>query len=119
MRLITLLISLLLLSSSFASAQIPSLTAQQWIQNAQHFADEIRAHHRDPYHLISKMHFDSEVAALKARIPSMKDYVVGLQRVAALIGDGHTFIDTSKLYHQLPIEVFWFGNDLRVVACRT
>jgi hypothetical protein len=106
------------LSSTFASAQIPSLTAQQWIADTQHFADEIRAHHRDPYHLISKARFDSEVAALKARIPSMKGYevVVGLQRLAALIGDGHTFADTSKLYHQVPIEIFWFGNDLRVVS---
>lgn len=47
----------------------------------------------------------------------MKNYeaVVGLQRLAALIGDGHTFVDTSKLYRRLPIEVSWFGNDLRVV----
>jgi hypothetical protein len=117
-RLVIQILSFLLLSFNFASAQIPSLTGQQWIADTQHFADEVRAHHRDPYHLISKARFDSEVSALKARIPSMKDYevVVGLQRLAAIIGDGHTFIDTSKLYRQLPIEVFWFGNDLRVVC---
>ncbi len=92
------------------------LTSQQWIQDTQHFADEIRIPHRDPYHLVSKTLFDSEVAAFKPRIPSVTDceVVVGVQRLAALIGDGHTFVDTSKLYHQLPIEVFWFGNDLRV-----
>jgi hypothetical protein len=108
----------LMFSSGFTVAQaIPSLTPEQWIQDLHHFADEIRTKHRDPYHLISKARFDSEVAALETRIPSMKDYevVVGLQQLAALIGDGHTFVDTTKLYHQLPIEAFWFGNDLRVV----
>jgi len=116
-RLVIKVASLLILSCCVTSAQIPSLTAQQWIQDAQHFAAEIRTHHRDPYHLISRTRFDSEFAALEARIPSMKDYevVVGLQRLAALVGDGHTFVDTSKLYRRLPIEAFWFGNDLRVV----
>jgi hypothetical protein len=109
---------LLMFSPAFAVAQaIPSLTPEQWIKDLHHFVDQIRTEHRDPYHLISKASFDSEVAALETRIPSMKDYevVVGLQRLAALIGDGHTFVDTSKLYRQLPIEAFWFGNDLRVV----
>jgi hypothetical protein len=31
------------------------------------------------------------------------------------VGDGHTFIDTSTLYARFPLEVFWFGNDLRVI----
>jgi hypothetical protein len=41
--------------------------------------------------------------------------VVGLQSLAAFVGDGHTFVDTSKLYREFPIEVFWFGDDLRVL----
>jgi hypothetical protein len=47
----------------------------------------------------------------------MKDYevVAGLQHLAALIGDGHTFLDTSGLYARFPLEGFWFGNDLRVI----
>jgi hypothetical protein len=47
----------------------------------------------------------------------MKDYeiVVGLQHLAALIGDGHTFLDTSGLYQRFPLEGFWFGNDFRVI----
>ena len=108
----------IMFSSAFTVAQaIPSLTPEQWIQDLHHFADQIRTEHRDPNHLISKARFNSEVAALEARIASMKDYevVVGLQRLAALIGDGHTFVDTSKLYRTLPIEVFWFGQDLRVI----
>ena len=105
----------LMFSPVFAVAQaIPSLTAEQWTKDLHHFAHEIRTEHRDPYHLISKARFASEVAALETEIPRMKDYevVVGLQRLAALIGDGHTFVDTSP-YRRLPVEAFWFGEDLR------
>jgi hypothetical protein len=111
-------LAIFLMFSSVTVAQaIPSLTPKQWIQELHHFADEIRTEHRDPYHLISKDRFDSEVATLESRIPLMKDYevVVGLQRLASLIGDGDTFVDTSKLYRRLPIEAFWFGENLRVV----
>lgn len=118
MRIFKTLGCLLIFSSALSSAQeVLHLTPEQWIQDLRHFANEITTKHRNPYHLIQKATFDAGIAALENRIPSMKNYevVVGLQRLAALIGDGHTFVDTSKLYHKLPVEVFWFGNDLRVV----
>ena len=118
-RLFTVLAYSLAISTSVSTAAqgIPSLTGDQWTQDLRYLAKEIRTKHRNPYHLISKARFDAEAAAMETRIRSMKNYeiVAGLQRLAASIGDGHTFIDTSKLYRSLPIEVFWFGNDLRVV----
>jgi hypothetical protein len=118
MQIVTALASLLIFASAFAFAQeIPSLTPEQWSQDLRYFAKEIETKHRNPYHLTPKAEFDAELVALETRIPSMKNYevVVGLQRLAALIGDGHTFVDTSKLYHRLPMGAFWFGDDLRVV----
>src|SRR5215469_2386325 len=118
MRISKALAGLLIFSSASAFAQaIPSLIPVLWTQDLRYFAKEIETKHRDPYHLTPKTRFDAEVLALETRIPSMKNYevVVGLQRLAALVGDGHTFVDTSKLYHRLPIEAFWFGHDLRVV----
>lgn len=108
---------LLLCNFAHARASLPALTAEEWRQDLGFFADEIATKHRDPYHFIDKARFDRSVSELRQRIPSMKDYqiVVGLQHLAALIGDGHTFLDTRGLYRQLPLEVFWFGNDLRVV----
>ena len=52
---------------------------------------------------------------LRERIPSMKGYevVVGLQHLAALVGDGHTFIKTEGLYERFPLDVVWFGDNLR------
>jgi hypothetical protein len=107
------------LASSFAygRASIPALTPGEWRQDIAYSANEIATKHRAPYHFISKAKFDRAVSDLSARVPSMKDYevVVGLQHLAALIGDGHTFLDTRGLYQRFPLEVFWFGDDLRVV----
>lgn len=110
---------ILLLAANFAWAQnsIPTLTAEQWQQDLGYLANVIATKHRDPYHFTSKAEFDRAVSDLKEQIPSMKDYqvVVGFQHLAALIGDGHTFLDTYSLYERFPLEVFWFGSDLRVI----
>jgi hypothetical protein len=120
MKILKALAYLLILSSVSALAfarEIPSLTSGQWNEDLRYFVKEVERKHRNPYHLTPKARFNAEALAVEARIPSMKNYevVVGLQRLAGLIGDGHTFVDTSKLYHRLPLEAFWFGDDLRVV----
>jgi hypothetical protein len=113
------LLLLLLLNWSVAlpAQQVPQLTADQWRQDLRYFADQIRTHHRDPYHNISQADFDHAISDLESRIPSMKSYevAVSLQALAAMIGDGHTFLDTHNLYRHLPIEVSWFGDELRVI----
>jgi hypothetical protein len=113
------LFCILLLASSFAHGEgsLPALTAEQWRQDLELFANEITTKHRDPFHFLSKAEFDLAVSNLRQRIPSMKGYevVAGLQHLAALIGDGHTFLDTSGLYERFPLEGFWFGKDLRVI----
>lgn len=118
-RFLKFLLWVVLLAANVASAQtsLPALSASQWRQDLEYFVHEIETNHRDPYHYISRARFERAVAELREEIPSMKDYrvVVGLQRLAALVGDGHTFLDTSGLYERFPLEVFWFGSDLRVI----
>ena len=109
----------LVLVARMASAQasIPSLSAEQWRHDLRDFVNVITTKHADPYHFTSKAQFDEAVSELQKRIPSMSDVqiVVGFQHLAALIGDGHTFVDTSGLYKKFPLEVYWFGGDLRVI----
>jgi hypothetical protein len=113
------LFCILLLASGFARGEgsLAPLTAEQWQRDLEFFANEIATKHRDPFHFIGKAEFDQAVSHLRQRLPSMKDYevVAGLQHLAALIGDGHTFVDTSGLYQRFPLEGFWFGNDLRII----
>ena len=117
MRKTLLWIALLLANSAFGQTSIPTLTAEQWRQDLGDFVKEVTTKHANPYHVTSKAQFDQAVSELRERIPSMKNYevVVGLQHLAALLGDGHSFIDTGGLYQRFPLEVFWFGSDLRVI----
>jgi hypothetical protein len=113
------LLCILLLASNLAhgEAPLPELTAEQWREDLEFFANEIVTKHRDPFHFIRQAEFEQSVSNLRQRIPSMKGYevVAGLQHLAALIGDGHTFLDTSGLYARFPLEGFWFGDELRVI----
>ena len=101
------LLCFLLLASNFAysEASLPDLTAEQWRRDLEFFANEVTTKHRDPFHFISKAEFDQAVSNLHQRIPAMKDYevIAGLHRLAALIGDGHTFLATSGLYARFPL----------------
>jgi len=98
-------------------SRIPTLTKELWREDLRFFARELTGRHRSPYHLVSRQAFEQAVAELDARIPSLQDYevVVGIQSLAARIGDGHTFLGTGDLYHFFPFEVFWFGKAMRVV----
>jgi hypothetical protein len=49
------------------------LTAEQWRQDLEFFANEITTKHRDPFHFISKAEFDQAASNLRQLIPSMKD----------------------------------------------
>ncbi|HZO90547.1 MAG TPA: S41 family peptidase [Chthonomonadaceae bacterium] len=94
-----------------------ALSTEKWREDLRFFVRELTHRHRNPYHLVSKEAFEKAVAALEARIPALQEYevVVGMQSLAAMIGDGHTFLGTGNLYRFFPFEAFWFGNELRVV----
>lgn len=102
-------IFLLVCNLAYARASLPALTAAQWRQDLGYFGNEIAMKHRDPYHFIARAKFDQSISELRQRIPSLKDYevVVGLQHLAALIGDGHTFLDTRAVFPDQRIDPSW------------
>ena len=67
---------------------------------------------------MEKKQFDDAVTALDTQIPQLDDYevIVGLERLAAMVGDGHTFVATSDSQRYFPLKLYWFGKELRVVA---
>jgi hypothetical protein len=112
---------LLFAMPSGAADQSMEARTDAWRHDLQFFATQLREHHRNPFHLISPQQFEDAVTALDRRIPQLKDYeiVVGLARLAAMVGDGHTFVATSGVQHRFPLKLYWFGNELRVVAAST
>jgi hypothetical protein len=96
---------------------IPHLTPVQWHEDLQFLARQVTEQHKNAFHRVSREQFTRAVAALDARLSSLQDYeiVVGLQTLTAMIGDGHTFLATDGSQHVYPVEVSWFGRELRVV----
>lgn len=66
--------------------------------------------------------FEAAVRNLDARIPSMArhEVIVGLERIVALLGDGHTSInprfDPAIGFHYLPLELHAFSDGIWIVA---
>ena len=98
-------------------SSIPDLTPAQWREDIHAFSRELLQRHANPFHSTTREAFEAAVRDLSDRVEALDDLdvVVGLHRLTALIGDGHTFLHTFDRYRWLPVHVVWFGDELRVV----
>jgi hypothetical protein len=96
----------------------PALTKPQWRDDVRHFARELPKRHKNAFHATTRDQFDRDIAALEAAIPSLPDHqiIVRLQQIAASVGDGHTRVQLPPSFTRYPINVYWFGRELRVIA---
>ena len=95
-----------------------ALGKEKWREDLRFLASELPKKHKNAFHRISQAQFDKMVADLDSRIPSLTDeeIVMGMARIAASIGDGHTGLGWSWSFPRVPLSLFWFGKELRVVA---
>ena len=114
-------------SSPLAAAEPPKpaeLTAEQWREDLRFTVTEFKARHPNPYHRASREVFEAAVADLDRRIPSLQrnQIIVGMMKIAALIGDGHTRIEPRKDaafgFPSLPLKLYLFDDGLFVRAAR-
>ena len=92
------------------------MTPEDWQTDLDALATGIVERHRDPFNTMSPEQFDTVVARLHDRIPAMSEsaVLVGFDTVAAMIGDGHTVVETDQHYRRYPLELFWYGDRLHV-----
>jgi hypothetical protein len=113
------LAGLLLLCAQHPRGQERSaLTATEWAEDLEFLATTIKTRHLNPFAHQSAPMFDENVAALARALPRMRDEtarMVGLARLAASIGDGHTSLEIYGTQPLVPIRFFWFGSELRVI----
>src|SRR5579875_791180 len=97
------------------------LEPDDWYADLDSLAGDLIARHRDPFHHVSPAQFDAAVARLHERIPQLHgtEILVGFDVLAALIGDGHTYVETDHHYRRFPLELFWYGDQVRVVKTLT
>src|SRR5258708_6762233 len=82
----------------FADDGAIQLSPQQWREDLHFFATEMEKRHKNPFHYTSKEKFEAEVAKLDHDIDRLNgdEVYVGLQRLASMIGDGHTYVQLPK-----------------------
>jgi hypothetical protein len=112
-------LSLLILLSSCASQNTTTkITSAAWRNDLRYLARELPSRHINAFHTVGREAFAGEVARLDAAISGMNgdEVLVGLMRIVALVGDGHTHLDLPPSSLRYPMELQWFGDELRVVA---
>ena len=83
---------------------------------------DMQKRHANLFHSVSREKFLAAVADLDARIPKLQrnEIIVGLMRIAAMVGDGHTRVDPRKDmkfgFPSLPLRLYLFDDGLYVRA---
>jgi len=105
-------------ASTSSSAETLSLTKAQWHEDLSFLARELPKRHANAFHSVSRERFEAEVGELDQRLDQLNsdEIYVGMDRIANLIGDGHTYIRFPEDYANLPIDIARFEDDYRVVA---
>ena len=94
------------------------LSKAQWKDDVRYFARELPKRHKNAYHATTREQFERDVAGLDAAIDTLQDHqiIVKLHQIAATVGDGHTGVHLPAFFKRYPINVYWFGRELRVIA---
>jgi hypothetical protein len=105
-------------AKSPVSAEGLSLSKEQWHQDLEFLARELPKYHADAFHFITRERFEAEVAELNGKLGHLNsdEIYVGMDRIANLIGDGHTYIKVPEDNANFPIDFQRFGDEYRVAA---
>lgn len=101
---------------SIASEDKLSLTPRQWKEDLAYFATELPKRHPDAFAVTPKDKFEAAVAELNGKIDHLNsdEIYIGLDRLANLIGDAHTYVEFPNDNANLPLDIRHFGNESRV-----
>ncbi|HEX7678288.1 MAG TPA: CocE/NonD family hydrolase C-terminal non-catalytic domain-containing protein, partial [Thermoanaerobaculia bacterium] len=101
-----------------APAPAAKITAAQWHDDLRLFARELASRHANAFHHITRAQFDEEVAALDRQIDTLDSdaIYIGLDRIAASVGDAHTFVRFPADNARLQIVIADFEGADRVVS---
>ena len=101
---------------------LDSSQVRRWQEDLGFLAREMPARHANLFHTASRARFDSALSSIRDRLPSSARHqvVVELERLAAMIADGHTNVcpwrDTVVAFHTLPIALHRFGHEYFIRA---
>jgi hypothetical protein len=107
---------LLLSIPAYSQTENLDLSAAQWREDLAFLAHELPARHASAFHFTPREQFEAAVASLDAQVAHLNSDAIwtGMQRIVALVGDGHTFLREPRDAANLPIEIARFGEDYRI-----
>lgn len=93
----------------------------RWRQDVDYLASELSALHRNAFFSVDRAVFAAQAEELSAQAPHLSDaeLAAGMAELAALIGDGHTYVDVRYSIPDrplLPLQLGWYGEALIVTA---
>jgi hypothetical protein len=92
------------------------LTTEQWREDLKFFARELPKRHANAFYHTPRERFEAAVADLDRRLDHLNgdEIYIALNRIANLIGDGHTFVQFPPDTANLPLSIKRFGDEYRV-----
>ncbi len=104
--------------NAIVGAAVLSLSKEQWRQDLAYLAAELPKRHANAFHFISRERFEAEVAELDGKLDRLNadEIYAGMDRIANLIGDGHTYMKVPEDNANFPIDLERFRDEYRVVA---
>ncbi|HKB14550.1 MAG TPA: hypothetical protein VKF62_00710 [Planctomycetota bacterium] len=103
------------------AAQDPASRPEEgWRADLDLLATELPKRHKDLYALLPREKWEAEVARLREAVPGMERhrFVVGLMRLVASLGDGHTSVGWPAEGFACPIAFEWLDDGVVVSAAR-
>ena len=122
MRLPALCLAILLSGTAASAAPLDSTQVRLWRQDLALLRSEMPAKHANLFHAMTRAQFDSAFQAIDRNLPRLARHqvIVELQKLGALVGDGHSNVspwrDSTAVFHQLPVALYWFEDGLFVRA---
>jgi hypothetical protein len=90
----------------------------RWVQDVDYMTSQLERLHPNLFFATPRSEFEAAAQQLKDQVPRLADHeiVLGLMRVAALPGDGHTTVQRWSGFHRLPVRLQRLNDGLYVVA---
>src|SRR5205807_8415236 len=103
--------------SSYAPSNVqtlPRLSAtavEKWRSYLRYMAEEMPKRHKNLFHTMTREQFNTAVKELDERIPKLSrhEIIVGLARIVAMVGDGHTGIQSFLYNPKVGFRYYPFG----------
>lgn len=115
-------VALLGLVASCAAAQgsgdRATLTPDLLRQDLRAMAETLRTRHRGVFHFTRRDRFEASLAELERGLTDMNpnQAFVGFARIAAAVGDAHTYLEIPADSPRLPVLIARFGEEFRIAA---